>query len=247
MEGLGKGVTLQLYGINHQALFWLVQASVTVQQPPGQALRGFADERAPSMAIAGSNPAMAILDSGTSLITAPGAAYVGVVQALVAGLPGATEKCTTTLLGAFGQLMCLCDVELNPISFTLTGQGGRRLRLTLAAKDLMQLVGVGSNGQSVCRIAIMPSPVQVPLWILGDTFLRHVYAVHDVSGHKVQLFPQRGSQAAAILEPEEPTSMDAVRLGASFLFAAVLFALVALSATAVFYRRPLADASYMRL
>jgi len=198
--GLGRGITMRLLGINHQAMYWLVPTKIEVasRAPPGS--------RRPMTTTAQTDSAMAILDSGTTLITAPGMAYLELIGAMLEGKPEAVQKCTTTLMGSFGQLMCLCDVDINPVMFTLTGTDGRQLQVSLAAQDLMQLVGVGALGPGVCRINVMPSPPGMPLWILGDVFLRHVYAVHDVPHHMLHLFPQKGSRVAAILEADQQDS-----------------------------------------
>mmetsp|Transcript_27706 Transcript_27706/g.78615 ORF Transcript_27706/g.78615 Transcript_27706/m.78615 type:complete len:546 (-) Transcript_27706:47-1684(-) len=202
---LGPGVTLPLYGIDRRPLFWLVRASVTVE--PGRdsvsPLRGGRPE--PDLLAAtgkGTTTArMAILDSGTSLIAAPTADYLRLVGALTGGSPDAQQKCTTTLLSAYGQLTCMCDATLNPLLFTLAGFDGRQIQVKLHAADLMQVVGFSTGGgPGICRLAVMPTPGGAPIWILGDVFLRHVYAVHDVRGHRVQLFPDSGSQAATVLQ-----------------------------------------------
>lgn len=198
--GLGEGITMRLYGINNQAMYWLVPATIAVAWPhPGEAgaLRGVAAAPQPMTMITQPTSAMAILDTGTSLISVPQLAYMNLIGAMMKGRPDAVQKCTNTLLGSFGQMLCLCDTQLNPVTFTLSGIDGRQLQVTLQAQDLMQLVGVGAIGSGVCRVNVMPSPL--PLWILGDVFLRHVYAIDDVAKHHIHIYPQRGSSAVVIL------------------------------------------------
>eukprot|EP00928_Gymnodinium_smaydae_P043497 TRINITY_DN29129_c0_g1_i2.p1 TRINITY_DN29129_c0_g1~~TRINITY_DN29129_c0_g1_i2.p1 ORF type:complete len:505 (+),score=66.98 TRINITY_DN29129_c0_g1_i2:25-1515(+) len=207
----GQGVTAQLYRVNGELLYWLVQAEVLVERTRNSQSKA---------SMPGPEIAMAILDSGTSLIAVPVLAYVWLIRTLVDETPSILQKCTLTLPNAYGQLICMCDVEISPIVFSVVGSDGRKLRVQLETKDLKQVIGAG-----FCRIGIMPT--MLPLWILGDTFLRHVYVVHDVHGRQVQLYPQPGSQAATVLEAAEQTS--SVTLIVAFIVLLVAFCALALA------------------
>lgn len=118
-----------------------------------------------------------VLDSGTSLISMSTKHYLITLMELIPPTGGCW-------MGFQGQMLCDCATELSPMTFSFEGTDGKKLTITLRSKDLLQPLYPLTNP---CRLSIQPSPL--PFYILGDAFLRHVYAVHDVSGQQVVLFP----------------------------------------------------------
>ncbi|XP_069481351.1 gastricsin-like [Ambystoma mexicanum] len=109
-----------------------------------------------------------IVDTGTSLLTAPGQYYAALMQDI-----GATQDSN-------GQYVVSCSSlgSLPTLSFTI---GGNTLPLPPSAYILQ------SNGE--CSVGIMPTylPSQdgQPLWIMGDVFLRQYYSIYDVTNNQV--------------------------------------------------------------
>ncbi|XP_073522850.1 gastricsin-like isoform X1 [Phyllobates terribilis] len=109
-----------------------------------------------------------IVDTGTSLLTAPQGEFSSLMQSI-----GAQQDQN-------GQYAVSCDniQSLPTISFTISGTS---FPLPPSAYVLQ------SNGY--CTIGIMPTylPSQngQPLWILGDVFLRQYYSVYDLGNNQV--------------------------------------------------------------
>jgi hypothetical protein len=108
----------------------------------------------------------AIVDSGTSILTAPS----DVVASIAAQL-GAKEIIE-------GEYMLACDYEgLPDFTFTIDGHD-----YTLSASDYLlpdgDLCLLGMIGMDI------PAPTG-PLWILGDVFMRKYYTVFDTANKRV--------------------------------------------------------------
>ncbi|XP_069616219.1 gastricsin-like [Ranitomeya imitator] len=109
-----------------------------------------------------------IVDTGTSLLTAPQGDFSSLIQSI-----GAQQDQN-------GQYAVSCDniQSLPTISFTISGVS---FPLPPSAYVLQ------NNGY--CTIGIMPTylPSQdgQPLWILGDVFLREYYSVYDLGNNQV--------------------------------------------------------------
>nr|BAM46128.1 pepsinogen C [Cynops pyrrhogaster] len=109
-----------------------------------------------------------IVDTGTSLLTAPGQYIAALMQEI-----GATQDSN-------GEYVVSCSNidSLPTLSFTI---GGTSLPLPPSAYILQ------NNGE--CSVGIMPTylPSQngQPLWILGDVFLRQYYSIYDVTNNQV--------------------------------------------------------------
>lgn len=172
------------------------------------------------------------LDSGTSVITAPGSVYEDVLGNLTKGLD-LKDKCATFGVGApkamEGKTVCECGTRLNPIIFTFSdSKGGAPLDITLTSDDILVPVT-----PKYCFLGIMASPKNASFWLLGDILLSRVYAVHDYHGEQIVLFGRksekgiehmptfRGSKAAAL-------SIETPRLqGAAAVLVMLGFAIVA--------------------
>merc|ERR1719221_1953787 len=105
--------------------------------------------------------------------------------------PNAMRMCE---INFFGQVLCQCDTPIQSLTFQLAGKEGQMLSVTLGPDDLLQQVGKGqfADGSTVqmCRVALQQGSPNMPFWILGDVFLRKVYAVHDLRDQQVVLFVQ---------------------------------------------------------
>eukprot|EP00435_Cladocopium_sp_Y103_P066268 s286_g28.t1 len=103
------------------------------------------------------------LDSGSTLLVLPAPLFL----ALTTHLFRAPVKC---FMG--DTILCMCDTDLNDLSFTFG-----EFTVNFTKEELLLPVA-----EEVCRINIMPMPPAVrnlPVLILGQTFLRKVYAVFD--------------------------------------------------------------------
>ncbi|XP_078537351.1 gastricsin-like [Lissotriton helveticus] len=109
-----------------------------------------------------------IVDTGTSLLTAPGQYMAALMKDI-----GAT-------LDSSGQYVVACSsvTSLPTLSFTI---GGTSLPLPPSAYIV--------QGSAACTVGIMatylPSQDGQPLWILGDVFLRQYYSIYDVTNNRV--------------------------------------------------------------
>jgi len=175
-----EGVTLPLLGAMSSItgeilppMWWAVRTLVSIGPGPHVLLPG-------------------VLDSGTSMVVVPEFQYVQLLYALI----GAEhlKDCFTTP----GQpLLCPCGTPVQPMNFAFRGTNGSHLNISLTAEDLLlpMPVVVLRHGRrypmQACRLGLMAGPPNLQFWILGDVFLRKVYAVHDVFGRRVMLFPQR--------------------------------------------------------
>jgi len=103
-----------------------------------------------------------IVDTGTSVITGP---------------PGYVEP----LLDAIGYVNPDCSNrnQLPTISFTLSG-----IDMTLEPSFYV-LYGADETGQNVCQLGIESLDPGLPIWILGDPFLRKYYTIFDRQNNQV--------------------------------------------------------------
>ncbi|XP_044307238.1 gastricsin-like [Varanus komodoensis] len=110
-----------------------------------------------------------IVDTGTSLLTAPGQIFAELMQYI-----GAQEDSN-------GEYVVSCsNIQSMPtITFTINGNN---FPLSPSAYVL-------ENNGGYCSIGIMPTylPSQngQPLWILGDVFLRSYYSVYDLGNNQI--------------------------------------------------------------
>ncbi|KAM4796922.1 gastricsin-like [Rhinophrynus dorsalis] len=109
-----------------------------------------------------------IVDTGTSLLTAPQQVFSSLMQSI-----GAQEDQN-------GQYEVNCDniQNLPTISFTISGTS---FPLPPSAYILQQ------NGYCIVGImpTYLPSENGQPLWILGDVFLRQYYSIYDLGNNQV--------------------------------------------------------------
>jgi len=135
----------------------------------------------------------AILDSGTSLIAVPADEFTQLLYTMI------PYQKLQDCVGIPGQpFLCPCGIPMQSLQLAFKGADGSHLKISLTAEDLLiptpvTLLRPGPDGLAVtqaCRLGIAPGPPTMNGWILGDVFLRKVYAVHDVFGLQVTLFPQ---------------------------------------------------------
>lgn len=172
--------------------FWMVRGSV-------HGASGMGDE-GKQMDI------LAVLDSGTSALAVP-MQFFGWVLAQVVPRESVGE-CGLLM----GSVACPCGTPVRPLSFSFTGRDGRRLSVALAAKDLLVPLGLQvftpAGSQPLCRLALQQGPLTMGFWVLGDVFLRRVYAVHDIEAQQVVLF-----EAPAARDPGAGTGTPLLRMG----------------------------------
>ncbi|XP_075766109.1 gastricsin-like [Pelodiscus sinensis] len=114
-----------------------------------------------------------IVDTGTSLLTAPQAIFSQLMQDI-----GAQQN-------SYGEYEVSCSSisSMPTISFTI---GGASFPLSPSAYVLQ-------SKSSQCTVGIsptyLPSQNGQPLWILGDVFLRSYYSVYDVGSNQVGFAP----------------------------------------------------------
>lgn len=118
------------------------------------------------------------LDSGSTLLVLPAPLYLK----LTTHLFRAPAHC---FMG--NTILCMCDTEVNDLSFTFG-----EFTVNFTKEELLLPIAEG-----VCRINIMPMPPAVkdlPVLILGQTFLQKVYAVFDPWKPAVWLADRRSAK-----------------------------------------------------
>lgn len=170
----GPGVVLPVLTMNAEAKFWMAMGGIKVGPTVA----------APSM----QGQAPMVFDSGSSYINIPAVMFPFFVDALI---PMPFSLFCGTLAG---QMACPCDVPLGVFSLSLPGENGLTMTVTLQREDLLRPAAAVQfqNGQqelALCVLTVQPTPM--PFILLGDVFLRHVYAVHDVGAQQLTLFPQQ--------------------------------------------------------
>merc|ERR1719410_1588744 len=102
-------------------------------------------------------------------------------------------------------MLCPCGSPVQPLHIAFQGADGNQLNISLTSEDLLMPAPaiIIRQGQytPACSLGIMVGPPALNFWILGDVFLRKVYAVHDVFGRRVMLFSHGsvGGQAHPIV------------------------------------------------
>ncbi|XP_059916141.1 gastricsin-like [Gadus macrocephalus] len=114
----------------------------------------------------------AIVDTGTSTLTAPGH-YIGVIMQSI----GAQRS-------QYGQYMVACSSvnNLPTLSFVISG-------VALPLPPSAYIAQHHQNGYQYCSVNIgptyLPSQSGQPLWIFGDVFLREYYSIYDRTNNRV--------------------------------------------------------------
>ncbi|XP_075766108.1 gastricsin-like isoform X2 [Pelodiscus sinensis] len=114
-----------------------------------------------------------IVDTGTSLLTAPQAIFSQLMQDI-----GAQQN-------SYGEYEVSCSSisSMPTISFTISG----------TSFPLSPSAYVLQSNSSQCEVGIsptyLPSQNGQPLWILGDVFLRSYYSVYDIGSNQLGFAP----------------------------------------------------------
>merc|ERR1712066_1145685 len=65
-----------------------------------------------------------------------------------------SDRCTTRLKGK--NVCCLCDYDLQPLTFVFEDEGGKKLSISLGKEDLMLKIGrVPQLNKDICRLNIL--------------------------------------------------------------------------------------------
>ncbi|XP_029008875.1 gastricsin-like [Betta splendens] len=114
----------------------------------------------------------AIVDTGTSSLTAPSQLMSGIMQAI-----GAQQN-------QYGEYMVDCSQinNLPTLSFVISG-------VSFPLPPSAYISQQNQNGYEYCSVGItptyLPSQNGQPLWIFGDVFLREYYSVYDRANNQV--------------------------------------------------------------
>uniref|UniRef100_A0A7S0CMU5 Peptidase A1 domain-containing protein n=1 Tax=Amorphochlora amoebiformis TaxID=1561963 RepID=A0A7S0CMU5_9EUKA len=149
------------------------------------------DAVSPAPNLGGSKPGDAIVDTGTSLIAAPGQ----FVQKIVQNVTGIHES------GGQFFLPCSAKSDLPTVNFNISGSN-----LTLEPSDYIMNLGIPGK-LSRCMLGFMAMDLELegshtPHWILGDVFLRKFYSVFDLGNRRVGFAGLAPPSAACGLEPD---------------------------------------------
>jgi len=163
------GVTLPLiyqpilYGLGAVPMYWMVGGDLSV-----------GSFKLPDRKL--------ILDSGSSLLVVPDPYFHQIIDHL---LPW-NASCES----GYGVLLCPCDVNIQPLVVNFTDSGGKSLTVTLDYEQLFEKFQ--EQGFEICRLGMMLGSAEMPSIILGDVFLREVYALHHYTHPSVTLFSRQG-------------------------------------------------------
>lgn len=138
---------------------------------------------------------VALLDSGTTLITLPTLTYSAVMEVAFGSF--LTTRCTLIPEGPMkGLKVCDCGIPVNPVTFSIQDDSGVAVSVVLRKEEIFKPLPIPSK-IPLCAISIMQTPKQMPIIILGETYLRHVHSIFDFDRKRVTLFP-RSSQAQSV-------------------------------------------------
>ncbi|CAK9022821.1 unnamed protein product [Durusdinium trenchii] len=159
-------------------------------------------------------PVLAAFDTGTSLISMPTADFLSVASTMFG------EKYFTDCEVVRGNLVCDCSIapKVRPLVFEFPAGGS----IVLRPSEMFVKVGQ-THDMELCLTGLAANPQ--PIWILGDVFLRQVFAVHAFKRREVALFPYHPEKVAETLE-----TWGADEGGAATTVAAVATLVAAVSA-----------------
>eukprot|EP00913_Durusdinium_trenchii_P019051 g17905.t1 len=130
------------------------------------------------------------------------------------------EKYFTDCEVVRGNLVCDCSIapKVRPLVFEFPAGGS----IVLRPSEMFVKVGQ-THDMELCLTGLAANPQ--PIWILGDVFLRQVFAVHAFKRREVALFPYHPEKVAETLE-----TWGADEGGAATTVAAVATLVAAVSA-----------------
>lgn len=133
--------------------------------------------------------ALACLDTGTSLISIPAGEFVRVTLGLFG--TAVLEEC---FLNEGVELLCPCSLADSATALNIYFHE-HLIRLEMSE---LFMKATTIHGEDFCLTGLSTS--NQPIWILGDSFLRSVYAVHSFNRKEIAMFPYR---------PVSPVSLEA--------------------------------------
>lgn len=149
--------------------------------------------------ICGKNGCSAILDTGTTLITAPPRATNAILAHIDAGHSGPEmPKTCHELLNIHDNLTTASGGTGLPVITFILGDKKKSRKFRLDPEDYIR------QHNNICSPGIVPLDVpkpRGPLFILGDLFMRRYYAVFDKENRRVGLAPR-------VRTPEEDHDHD---------------------------------------
>ncbi|CAE7531281.1 PAG [Symbiodinium natans] len=149
---------------------------------------------------------LACLDTGTSLISIPEGQFLPVVLGLFG--TAAIEECA---LSGGVELLCPCSVASSATPLTI--YFGEK-PITLQPANMFMKVG-SYHGEDICMTGLSSS--NQGIWILGDVFLRHVYAVHSFNRKEVAMLPYADAVVETVEIPAHLWVWAATAAAAGFL------------------------------
>jgi hypothetical protein len=216
-QGAGAAVTMPLSRFGDESLYWMVPMSMSIGKGEGP------------MAV---KDLKVKLDSSSEVITAPAASeqylssiiqmlqYQDTNEAIGHMILTLQREVNTykTMYGALVQqlskgqcntdssegLLCYCNVTLQPLTFIMDGEGGKKAKITLESKDLLTQIAKTKAGDPVCQVNIQEG--DTGFWTMGSAFLRHAYTVYNVHDQKVSFYPLTTSWASSLSELPQPSA-----------------------------------------
>lgn len=212
-KGFAGGYSLRMYTyVPHKISYWMVRGKVSIPS-------SVASDNGLNAGIYPTE-VYATLDSGSSLLCVKSSQYHTVLSAVL-GKSLHDGSCTTKEQQLPGFAVCLCNIDVNPIVFDFESEDGPVTHVELKHDDLFTVVGTDSMNRDLCRLDVMNAG-EIPFWLLGDTFLRKVYAIHDPVQARIKLYTTSSTSTEL-----SNTPVPAAPLGA-LASAAVLFVCVGL-------------------
>lgn len=126
-----------------------------------------------------------MLNPTMSVIAVPPSMFMNVISSVIPKMD-LHRRCNGTESGIF----CECGIQANPWMFKFVGSDGNELSVTLGPTDLFEVV---SPGSTQCKLRVVKGPRAVPIFLLGDNFIRKVFTIYDVSNPRLSFMKPKES------------------------------------------------------